>query len=152
VLDAAATGLFPYTPATNLLFGLRARWPCSTRKACPRSSPGTPGTPRRPAARPRLGLGIVCQNPDHYSLPSPRSWSPMGTTRPGRQLILDRYNMSLGAGLGRLPPGPSASATWEILATCRWRARCAAWRWPHQRACPSPEGVRAALDYLGSAA
>jgi alanine-glyoxylate transaminase/serine-glyoxylate transaminase/serine-pyruvate transaminase len=49
------------------------------------------------------GLEIVCRNPDEYSstltavlLPDDHNADQL------RGLILDRYNMSLGAGLGRL--------------------------------------------------
>lgn len=49
------------------------------------------------------GLEIVCQNPDEFSGTVTAVLLPDGHDPDKlRQLILDRYNMSLGAGLGRL--------------------------------------------------
>ncbi len=49
------------------------------------------------------GLEILCQEPDDYSSTLTAVMIPNGHDADFvRQLILDRYNMSLGAGLGRL--------------------------------------------------
>jgi alanine-glyoxylate transaminase / serine-glyoxylate transaminase / serine-pyruvate transaminase len=63
------TGYFPYTPATNLLYGLAEAIDMLTRRASTTSSPATTATPRRPAAAVRAwGLEVLCwRNPRHYS-------------------------------------------------------------------------------------
>ena len=104
VIAAAQTGLFPYTPATNLLFGLRealvmfeeeglaAVWARHARHA----------EATRRAVR-GWGLDIVCVEPDDYSSTLTAVIVPEGHDADRlRELILNRYNMSLGAGLGRL--------------------------------------------------
>jgi alanine-glyoxylate transaminase/serine-glyoxylate transaminase/serine-pyruvate transaminase len=49
------------------------------------------------------GLELVCQDPDAYSDTVTAVLLPDGHDADAlRALILDRYNMSLGAGLGRL--------------------------------------------------
>jgi alanine-glyoxylate transaminase / serine-glyoxylate transaminase / serine-pyruvate transaminase len=97
----------------------------------------------------------VCQNPDDYSSTLTAVMLPDGFDADQvRRLILDRYNMSLGAGLGRL-----AGRVFRIghlgdlgdlsLAgtLCGVEMGLATAGVPIAR-----EGVRAALDYLGSAA
>jgi alanine-glyoxylate transaminase / serine-glyoxylate transaminase / serine-pyruvate transaminase len=104
VIAAAQSGLFPYTPATNLLFGLRealaiveeeglaAVWTRHTRHA----------EATRRAVR-GWGLDVVCTEPRDYSSTLTAVLVPDGHDADRlRELILDRYNMSLGAGLGRL--------------------------------------------------
>jgi len=46
MLAANTAGFFPFTPATNLLYGLRERFRCSGRKAWTMCSRATTGTPR----------------------------------------------------------------------------------------------------------
>jgi alanine-glyoxylate transaminase/serine-glyoxylate transaminase/serine-pyruvate transaminase len=104
IIAAAQTGLFPYTPATNLLFGLRealamfeeeglaAVWARHARHA----------EATRRAVR-GWGLDIVCAEPNDYSSTLTAVIVPDGHDADRlRELILNRYNMSLGAGLGRL--------------------------------------------------
>ena len=68
VLAAAETGLFPYTPATNLLFGLREALAMFDEEGLPavvaRHARHAEATRR--AVR-GWGLDILCQNPDAYS-------------------------------------------------------------------------------------
>jgi alanine-glyoxylate transaminase/serine-glyoxylate transaminase/serine-pyruvate transaminase len=104
VIAAAQTGLFPYTPATNLLFGLREALamfeeagPATVWARHARHAEAT-----RRAVR-GWGLDIVCAEPDDYSSTLTAVIVPAGHDADRlRDLILDRYNMSLGAGLGRL--------------------------------------------------
>jgi len=104
MIAATETGTFPYTPATNLLFGLRealaifeeegyaAVWARHARHA----------EATRRAVR-GWGLEIVCAEPDDYSSTLTAVIVPDGHDADRlRELILSRYNMSLGAGLGRL--------------------------------------------------
>jgi alanine-glyoxylate transaminase / serine-glyoxylate transaminase / serine-pyruvate transaminase len=101
VLAANKTGTFPYTPPTNLLFGLEE----SLKILSEEGHAAVFARHRRHAEATRAavrgwGLEIVCQDPAAHS--------PILTgvlTENADELradILDRYNMSLGAGLGRL--------------------------------------------------
>lgn len=104
VLAAAQTGAFPYTPATNLLYGLREALAMLDEEGLDTVF----ARHRRLAEATRRavrgwGLEIVCQNPDEYSSTVTAVLLPDGHDPDKlRELILDRYNMSLGAGLGRL--------------------------------------------------
>jgi alanine-glyoxylate transaminase / serine-glyoxylate transaminase / serine-pyruvate transaminase len=104
VLAAAETGLFPYTPPTNLLFGLREALAMFGEEGLPavfaRHARHAEATRR--AVR-GWGLDILCLDPDHYSSTLTAVLVPDGHDADlVRRLILDRYDMSLGAGLGRL--------------------------------------------------
>ncbi len=104
VLAAAETGRFPYTPPTNLLFGLREALAMLGEEGMPavvaRHARHAEATRR--AVR-GWGLEICCQNADEYSRTLTAVMVPDGHDADRvRQLILDRFNMSLGAGLGRL--------------------------------------------------
>jgi alanine-glyoxylate transaminase/serine-glyoxylate transaminase/serine-pyruvate transaminase len=104
VLTAAKTGLFPYTPPTNLLFGLREALAMFGEEGMPAvfSRHARHAEATRRAVR-GWGLEVLCQEPDHYSSTVTAVMIPNGHDADFvRQLILDRYNMSLGAGLGRL--------------------------------------------------
>ena len=104
MLAANANGFFPTTPSTNLLFGLRE----ALRMLGEEGLPAVFTRHRRLAAAARAAvrgwnLEILCERDDEYS--------PVVTTvlMPGghdadrfRAIVLDRFNMSLGAGLGRL--------------------------------------------------
>jgi alanine-glyoxylate transaminase / serine-glyoxylate transaminase / serine-pyruvate transaminase len=104
VLAAAQTGKFPYTPATNLLYGLREALAMLDEEGLE----AVFARHRRHAEATRRavrgwGLEIVCRNPDEYSSTVTAAALPDGHDADKlRQLILDRYNMSLGAGLGKL--------------------------------------------------
>jgi alanine-glyoxylate transaminase / serine-glyoxylate transaminase / serine-pyruvate transaminase len=104
VIAAAETGLFPYTPATNLLYGLRealAMFDEAGREAVFARHRRHAEATRRAVAG--WGLDIVCLSPDEYSSTLTAVIVPDGHDADDlRRLILDRYNMSLGAGLGRL--------------------------------------------------
>src|SRR5579875_2067036 len=104
VLSANEHGFFPYTPPTNLLYGLRealtmlheeglaAVWDRHTRHA----------EATRRAVR-GWGLGIQCADPREYSASVTAVVVPPGhDTDKIRRVILDRFDMSLGTGLGRL--------------------------------------------------
>jgi alanine-glyoxylate transaminase/serine-glyoxylate transaminase/serine-pyruvate transaminase len=154
VLAAAGTGLFPYTPPTNLLFGLREALAMFDEEGLPavfaRHARHAEATRR--AVR-GWGLGIVCQNPDDYSPTLTAVMVPDGHDADlVRRLILDRYNMSLGAGLGRLAGqvfriGHLGDLSDLSLAgaLCGVEIGLAGAGVPIAR-----DGVSAALDYLGS--
>ncbi len=104
MLAAADTGQFPYTPATNLLFGLREALAIIGE----RGRQAIFARHRRHAEAIRRavrgwGLEIWCQDPDAYSSTLTAVLLTDGHDADlVRELILRRFNMSLGAGLGRL--------------------------------------------------
>jgi alanine-glyoxylate transaminase / serine-glyoxylate transaminase / serine-pyruvate transaminase len=104
VLDAAETGVFPYTPPTNLLYGLREALAMLAEEGLPavfaRHARHAEATRRAVLA---WGLEIVGRRPDEYSDTLTAVIVPDGHDADQlRAVILDRFNMSLGAGLGRL--------------------------------------------------
>ncbi len=104
VLAAARTGRFPYTPATNLLFGLRE----ALAIAGERGLPAIFARHRRHAEATRRavrgwGLQIWCQDLDACSSTLTAVLLPDGYDADlVREEILSRFNISLGAGLGQL--------------------------------------------------
>ena len=97
-------GLFPYTPPTNLLFGLRESLAMFDEEGLPAVFARHPrhAEATRRAVR-GWGLDIVCRNPADYSATLTAVLLPDGHDADRvRQMILERFNMSLGAGLGRL--------------------------------------------------
>jgi alanine-glyoxylate transaminase/serine-glyoxylate transaminase/serine-pyruvate transaminase len=97
-------GFFPYTPATNLLFGLREAIGLLEAEGLPRVFLRH----RRHAEATRRavqawGLEIVCAHPAEYSPVLTAVSLPEGHDADAvRTVILDRFNMSLGTGLGKL--------------------------------------------------
>ncbi|MFV0369769.1 MAG: pyridoxal-phosphate-dependent aminotransferase family protein, partial [Hyphomicrobiaceae bacterium] len=104
MIAANANAVFPYTPATNLLYGLvvavdmlnaegldnvfvrHARHAAATR-----------------AAVQAWGLDVLCANSKDYSSSLTAVLMPEGHSADGfRKTVLDSYNMSLGNGLSRL--------------------------------------------------
>lgn len=155
VLAAAETGVFPYTPPTNLLFGLREALAMFGEEGLPAvfSRHARHAEATRRAVR-GWGLEILCQEPDHYSSTLTAVMLPNGHDADFlRRLILDRYDMSLGAGLGRLAGrvfriGHLGDLNDLTLAG----ALCGVELGLVQAGVPvKPEGVSAALAYLGTA-
>jgi alanine-glyoxylate transaminase / serine-glyoxylate transaminase / serine-pyruvate transaminase len=104
MLEANQAGLFPYTPATNLLYGLRE----SLRMLTEEGLDNVFARHNRHAEATRLavetwGLEVLCLDPREYS-----SSLTAVLLKPGRnadefrKLILEHFNMSLGNGLGKL--------------------------------------------------
>jgi alanine-glyoxylate transaminase / serine-glyoxylate transaminase / serine-pyruvate transaminase len=154
MLAAAETGLFPYTPATNLLYGLREALAIIDEEGLEgvivrhlRHAEAT-----RRAVR-GWGLDIVCQDPDEYSSTLTAVLLPDGHDADHlRRLILERYNMSLGAGLGKLAGKAfrighlgDLSDLWMAGALCGVQMGLAQAKVP-----VSGDGVAAALGYLGT--
>ena len=104
MLAANANGFFPTTPATNLLFGLRE----ALRMLSEEGLPNVFARHRRLAAAARAavrawGLEILCEREDELSPVVTTAIMPAGHDADRfREIVLDRFNMSLGAGLGRL--------------------------------------------------
>jgi alanine-glyoxylate transaminase / serine-glyoxylate transaminase / serine-pyruvate transaminase len=155
VLDAARTGVFPYTPPTNLLFGLREalamfdeQEPGAVAARHARHAEAT-----RRAVR-GWNLEVFCRNPDEYSSTLTAVTVPDGHDADRiRGLVLDRYNMSLGAGLGRLAGRVfRIGHLGDLGDTSLIGALAGVELGLVQSGVPiSREGVRAALDYLAPA-
>jgi alanine-glyoxylate transaminase/serine-glyoxylate transaminase/serine-pyruvate transaminase len=99
-----ARGFFPYTPATNMLQALRVALDLLMQEGLPnvfaRHDRAAEATRR--AVR-HWGLDIVCARPRDYSSSLTAVMLPEGHSADHmRALILERSNMSLGNGLGRL--------------------------------------------------
>jgi alanine-glyoxylate transaminase/serine-glyoxylate transaminase/serine-pyruvate transaminase len=98
------SGFFPYTPATNLLYGLRE----SIRMLLEEGLENVFARHHRLAEATRLavrawGLEILCLNPEEYSNSLTAVLMPNGCNADElRELILKKFNMSLGTGLGKL--------------------------------------------------
>ena len=104
MLGPNASGFFPYTPATNLLFGLRESLHLLHEEGLDnvfaRHARHAEATRRAVRA---WKLDLLCRDTDAYSnsltavqLPPEESADAL------RDLILERFDLSLGSGLGRL--------------------------------------------------
>jgi alanine-glyoxylate transaminase/serine-glyoxylate transaminase/serine-pyruvate transaminase len=125
MLAPNAAGFFPYTPATNLLFGLREALSMLNEEGLEQVFARhlrLAGAAR--AAVQAWGLEIACERADEYSPVVTTALMPAfaeaaadrrsvsGVRSAGepdthdadrfRSIVLERFNMSLGAGLGRL--------------------------------------------------
>lgn len=99
-----AGGFFPYTPATNLLYGLREALQMLFEEKLDnvfaRHARHAEATRRAVRA---WGLETVCQQPAEHSNALTGVMMPEGHDADRlRSLILERYNLSLGTGLGKL--------------------------------------------------
>jgi alanine-glyoxylate transaminase/serine-glyoxylate transaminase/serine-pyruvate transaminase len=104
MLAANATGYFPYTPATNLLYGLREALRMLEEEGLPNvfARHARHGEAARRAVA-AWGLELCALRPDEYSNALTTVMIPSGHDADElRRIILDRFNMSLGTGLGRL--------------------------------------------------
>jgi alanine-glyoxylate transaminase/serine-glyoxylate transaminase/serine-pyruvate transaminase len=97
-------GFFPYTPATNLLYGLSE----ALRMLFEEGLENVFARHSRHAEAARLtvrawGLALVCLSPAEYSSTVTAVMMPEGYDADAlRKAILDRYDLSLGTGLGKL--------------------------------------------------
>jgi alanine-glyoxylate transaminase/serine-glyoxylate transaminase/serine-pyruvate transaminase len=99
-----AKGFFPYTPATNLLYGLREALTMfdeeGLEKVFRRHDRLAEATRRAVSA---WGLEIFALNPAEYSSAVTAVLLPRGHDEAAfRAVVLDRFNMSLGSGLGKV--------------------------------------------------
>ena len=98
------TGNFPYTPATNLLYGLIEACDMLLEEGLENviARHERHGEATRRAVR-AWGLDIQCKNPQEYSPVLTGVVMPDGHDADNlRALILEKYNMSLGSGLGKI--------------------------------------------------
>ncbi len=150
-------GFFPYTPATNLLYGLREALKMlleeeGLENVFKRHDRHAEATRRAVRA---WGLEILCANPTEYSSALTAVLMPDGYSEVEfRKVVLERYNMSLGSGLGKIANkvfrighlGDFNDLT--LLGTlCGVEMGLAAAAVPHRQG-----GVAAAMEYLSGAA
>jgi alanine-glyoxylate transaminase/serine-glyoxylate transaminase/serine-pyruvate transaminase len=104
IIEANKRGFFPYTPATNLLYGLREALHMLDEEGLA----NVYARHQRHAEATRLavrgwGLEVLCADEREHSGSLTAVIVPDGhDADKARAVILDRYNMSLGAGLGKL--------------------------------------------------
>jgi alanine-glyoxylate transaminase/serine-glyoxylate transaminase/serine-pyruvate transaminase len=104
MLVANEKGFFPYTPSTNLLQGLKVAIQMLHEEGLERvfSRHDRAAEATRRCVR-RWGLEIQCRNPAEYSSSLTAVRVPEGHSADNlRTEILERFNMSLGNGLGPL--------------------------------------------------
>lgn len=154
ILAANKSGFFPYTPATNILYGLREALRMLHEEGLEavfaRHARLAEATRRTARA---WGLEILCLNPEEYSNTLTALLMPQGHDADNlRKVILERYNMSLGTGLGKLQGrvfriGHLGDFNELMLAgtLCGVEMGLAAAGVPHKQG-----GILAALDYLAS--
>ncbi|MCG8692308.1 MAG: hypothetical protein MI806_13960, partial [Minwuiales bacterium] len=105
MLEANRNGMFPYTPATNLLFGLREALVMlldeeGLDNVFARHDRHAEATRQAVNA---WGLEVLCADPREYSSSLTAVKMPAGHDADAlRSLILERFDMSLGNGLGKL--------------------------------------------------
>ncbi|HZN26852.1 MAG TPA: aminotransferase class V-fold PLP-dependent enzyme [Burkholderiales bacterium] len=152
MLGPNKNGFFPYTPATNLLYGLREALHMLLEEGFDnvfrRHDRHAEATRRAVRA---WGLEILCVNPAEYSSALTAVLMPDGHSEVElRKVVLERYNMSLGSGLGKVANkvfrighlGDFNDLT--LLGTlCGVEMGLAAAGVPHKKG-----GVDAAMDYL----
>lgn len=104
MLSTNRSGFFPYTPALNLFYGLRE----SLAMLDEEGLENVFARHQRHAEATRLavrawGLEVVCADPREYSPSVTAVFVPQGHSADAfRKVVLERFNMALGAGLGRL--------------------------------------------------
>ena len=104
MISANQTGFFPYTPATNLLFGLREALQMILEEGMKEviTRHNRFGEAARRAVR-TWGLEVNCLNPQEYSNSVTAVRVPEGHDADAlRKKILEKFNLSLGNGLGKL--------------------------------------------------
>ena len=104
MLEANARGFFPYTPAINLLQGLRVAVDMLNEEGLDAvfTRHHRAGAATRAAVR-RWGFETQCSDEGAHSPVLTAVRLPEGVSADGlRDTILDRCNMSLGNGLGQL--------------------------------------------------
>jgi len=104
MLKANAKGYFPYTPATNLLYGLREAIDMLLEEGLDQvfARHARLAEATRRAVR-AWGLEILCVDPREYSNSLTAVLMPAGHDADAfRATVLERFDMSLGNGLGKV--------------------------------------------------
>lgn len=104
MIASNATGFFPSTPATNMLYGLHE----AIAMLLEEGLPNVFARHQRHAAATRAavrawGLEVLCVNPDEYSPVLTGVLMPEGHNADAfRKIALEKFNLSLGQGLGKV--------------------------------------------------
>jgi alanine-glyoxylate transaminase/serine-glyoxylate transaminase/serine-pyruvate transaminase len=104
MLNQNKIGFFPYTPATNLLYGLRESLNMLNEEGLANvfERHSRHGEATRRAVR-AWGLETVCADPERYSSSVTAVFvPPTSNADEFRKVVLENFNMSLGSGLGKL--------------------------------------------------
>ncbi len=104
ILKSNKSGFFPYTPATNLLYALREALEMLREEGLENAFRRHQryGDATRAAVR-AWGLDILCEEPSEYSNSLTAVVLPDGHNADRlREIILEKFDMSLGTGLGQL--------------------------------------------------
>ena len=104
IIAANENGYWPWTPATNLLYGLDAALDQLLEEGLPNvwARHARHGNATRAAVR-AWGLEILCANPAEYSNSLTAVVMPAGYDADAfRKQVLERFDMSLGTGLSKL--------------------------------------------------
>jgi alanine-glyoxylate transaminase / serine-glyoxylate transaminase / serine-pyruvate transaminase len=104
MLALNASGFFPYTPATNLLYGLHTALEMLFEEGLDRvfARHDRLAEAARRAVR-AWGLEILCADPAEYSSTLTAVMMPPGHSADAfRKIVLERFDMSLGQGLGKV--------------------------------------------------
>ncbi|MFZ0729635.1 MAG: aminotransferase class V-fold PLP-dependent enzyme [Methylovirgula sp.] len=104
MLSANASGFFPYTPATNIIYGLDVALDMleeeGYERIFARHKRHAEATRRAVVA---WGLEVLCKDPKYYSPVVTSVLLPPGHDADAfRAVVLENFNMSLGTGLGRV--------------------------------------------------
>jgi alanine-glyoxylate transaminase/serine-glyoxylate transaminase/serine-pyruvate transaminase len=156
MLPANKEGYFPYTPATNLLYGLAEAVDMLHEEGLShvfaRHARHAEGVRRAVKA---WGLEILCKDPKYYSSSLTAIMMPAGHNADAfRKTALEHFDVSLGTGLSKVAGkvfrighlGDTNDLTMiATLAGVEMGLKLAGV--PHK-----PEGVRAAMDYFASTA
>jgi alanine-glyoxylate transaminase/serine-glyoxylate transaminase/serine-pyruvate transaminase len=146
------TGYFPYTPATNLLYGLREATAMLNEEGLDnvfaRHARFAEATRRAVRA---WGLEVLCQDEREYSGSLTAVLMPQGHDADAfRKVVLENFDMSLGNGLGKVAGkvfriGHLGDFNELMLAgtLCGVEMGLGLAGVPHKK-----NGVSAALDYL----
>jgi alanine-glyoxylate transaminase/serine-glyoxylate transaminase/serine-pyruvate transaminase len=153
MLGPNKSGFFPYTPATNLLYGLREALRMlveeeGLERVFARHDRHAEAARRAVRA---WGLDILCANPAEYSSSLTAVLMPEGHSEVAfRKVVLEHFNLSLGSGLGKVADkvfriGHLGDFNDLMLCgtLCGVEMGLELARVPHRKG-----GVDAALDYL----
>jgi alanine-glyoxylate transaminase/serine-glyoxylate transaminase/serine-pyruvate transaminase len=104
MLKTNEKGFFPYTPATNMLYGLREAIAMLNEEGLDnvfaRHDRHAEATRRAVNA---WGLEVLCRKPEEYSSSLTAVLLPDGyNSDTFRKVVLDNFDMSLGSGLGKI--------------------------------------------------
>lgn len=153
MLEANKTGVFPSTPATNLLFGLREALKMLAEEGL--ENVFARHDRHAEAAHQAVhawGFDVVCANPDEYSSSLTAVLMPDGVDPDVlRRRVLEDFDLSLGAELTKLSGKAFRIGHLGHFNDLMLAGTLSGVEMGLQRASIDyrPGGVQAALDYLG---